>query len=141
VSVAIYCDAYEAAISLLDELDATLPIASATYVHEPDGPNPFPEQWRRCFVRGTAQLLLGEYQAACAHLQLACDLLERPESFNNLGVLQRRLGLESDALASFQQALGLNSEFLDAKRNLGAATSQRITRLPLRALASRSSYS
>jgi tetratricopeptide (TPR) repeat protein len=125
----------------LDELDATLPVASATYVHEPDGPNPFPEQWRRCFVRGSALLLCGEDKVAHEHLQRACNLLERPESLNNLGVLQRRLGLESDALASFQQALGLNSEFLDAKRNLSTATSLRITRLPLRALANRSSYS
>jgi len=141
VSVAIYCGAYEAAISLLDELDATLPIASASYVHEPDGPNPFPEQWRRCFVRGSALLLCGEDQAAHEHLQRACGLLERPEALNNLGVIKRKLGLESEALASFQQAHRLNIEFLDAKRNLGAATSQRITRLPLRALANRSSYS
>jgi glycosyltransferase involved in cell wall biosynthesis len=141
VSAAIYCGAYEAAVSLLDELDATLPITSATYVHEPDGPNPFPEQWRRCFLRGTAQLLLGQDHVARRHLQKACDLLERPESFNNLGVVERRLGLEEEALASFQLARGLNGEFVDAQRNLGTATSQRITRLPLRVLANRSSYS
>jgi tetratricopeptide (TPR) repeat protein len=141
VSVAVYCGAYETAISLLDEIDATLPIASPGYVHEPDGPNPFPERWRRCFVRGTTHLLCGDEETAREHLQQACDLLERPESLNNLGVLQRRLGLELEALASFQLALELNNEFLDAKRNVYSATSQRITRLPLRALASRSSYS
>lgn len=141
VSVAIYCGAYAKAIVLLDELDATLPVVSPTYVHEPDGPNPFPEQWRRCFVRGTALLLNGEDHAARGHLKQACNLIERPESLNNFGVGLRRADLEEEALASFEKALKLNNEFLDAKRNIASASSQRITRLPLRALANRSSYS
>ena len=141
VSVAMYCADYAKAISLLDELNSTLPTLSSSYVHEPNGPNPYPEQWRRCFVRGTAFLLCGEVQIALEYLRQASELLQRPESLNNLGVGLRRAGLEAEALASFQQALKLNGEFLDAKRNLATSTSQHITRQPLRALANRSSYS
>ena len=141
ITVAMYCGTYAKAGSLLDELDAILPTVSSTYVHEPDGPNPYPEQWRRSFVRGTALLLCGEVEAAIDDLRKACELLERPESLNNLGVGLRRAGLEAEALASFQRALKLNGEFLDAKRNLATSTRQRITRQPLRALANRSSYS
>ena len=141
INVAMYCGTFAKAVSLLDEVEAILPTVSSAYVHEPDGPNPYPEKWRRCFVRGTALLLCGEVQSALEHLRQACELIERPESLNNFGVGLRKSSLELEALASFQQALKLSSEFLDAKRNLGTATSQRITRQPLRSLPNRSSYS
>ena len=141
ISVAMYCGDYLRALSSLDELESSHPVPFADYVHEPDGPSPFPEEWRRYFVKGTALLLLGQGPAAAETLTLACKCIEKPEAFNNRGVALRLQGLELDALGSFRRALELNREFLDAKRNLGTAASQRITRLPLRALANRSSYS
>jgi tetratricopeptide (TPR) repeat protein len=141
VTVAMYCGTFEKAVSLLDELNAILPTDSSAYVHEPDGPSPFPEPWRRSFVRGTALLHAGEVQAALEQLRQACEFTERPESLNNLGVGLRRSGLEPEALVSFHQAVELYSEFMDAKRNLFSPSRQHITQQPLRSLPSRSSYS
>ena len=140
VNVSIYSGDFVRALELLNELEASTPVRTAAYVHEPDGPNPFPESWRRVFCRGTIHLALGEWLAAAKLLREACQLNTRPESLNNMGVALRMLGAEDDALTHFKSALELNSSYLDALRNISNSNDLCITKIPLRTLYSRSEY-
>lgn len=110
-------------------------------VLEPAGPCPLPEDWRHAFFLGTTLLLIGDPEQSVHHLQRAEGLLATAEGINNLGVAQRRLGNEEEALRCFKHATIRFFGYADAIANRDANTNMRVTTHPLRRLPSRSEYS
>nr|WP_295776595.1 tetratricopeptide repeat protein [Rhodoferax sp.] len=63
----------------------------------------------------------GDYAGALVHYKQAIAVQPDAQSFNNLGIVQKKLGLLEDALASYRSALALDPECVDAHCNLGLA--------------------
>ncbi len=94
--------------------------------------------WMRCFFAGVAEYQVGNIAGASALFEKALSIEESAELYNNLGVCLERAGNDGSAL--FQQALGLKSGYLDARRN-AEKNGQHLTAVPLRKLAYRGEYS
>ena len=116
-------------------------IASSDKVLEPEGPFPFPEDWRIAFHKGVISLLVGDSELAEKALCKAVSLKENSaESLNNLGVAYRIRGKEREAQNCFERAFAEFPEYSDARANLQLDSNNRITKLPIRIHSSRSVY-
>lgn len=63
----------------------------------------------------------GDFAGAIEHYKQAIAIQPDAQSFNNLGIVQRKLCHNEDALASYRSALELDPECVDAHCNLGLA--------------------
>lgn len=64
---------------------------------------------------------LGEYLTAATHFQRAIALSPEAPFYNNLGVVQRKLGRHDDAMSSFRQAIALDPNCAEAHSGIGLA--------------------
>jgi len=116
-------------------------IASSDKILEPEGPFPFPEDWRIAFHTGVLNLLGGDSEVAEKALCKAVSLKENSaETLNNLGVAYRIRGKEHEAQNCFDRALVEFPEYSDALANQESNSNNRITKLPIRIHSSRSVY-
>lgn len=139
VSIALFRMEYEQASIFLDQISSIEP-ANINLILEPDGPQPYPEQWRVSFHRGTIMLLKGHFQDAGRFLEEAYSLLPLPETCNNLALAYKHMGFVKKAIALLQQALSQHPDYLDAQSNLLNFSHHQITTHPLRYHASRLEY-
>lgn len=139
VSMAMFREEYKQALLFLSQLEKTLP-ATPEMVLEPDGPQPYPENWRLAFHQGTALLLLGDDLEATIKLERARSFRVSPETLNNLAVAYSRRALFDNCDQLLDQALALFPGYLDANLNRVCAHPRRITTHPLRIQANRSEY-
>ncbi len=108
---------------------------------EPGGPWPFSEGWRRAFQRGTILLMMGGRDAeAEAALRDAERIDGTAEGANNLGVALARTGRAREADGQFALAESRVDGYYDARVNAASRWPVRITRHPLRRIASRNDY-
>lgn len=63
----------------------------------------------------------GIFSTAQAHYQRAVEILPEAQTFNNLGIVQRKLGHLDEALLSYRRALALDPKCVEAHCNLGLA--------------------
>ncbi len=68
-----------------------------------------------------AAIDLGEFELAEAHYLESLAIEPQPAIYNDLGVVQERLGLPEDAAASYRKALELDPKSSAAHTNLGAS--------------------
>lgn len=109
---------------------------------EPEGPLPFPENWKWYFYCSISQLMLSEYHNAVAFIEKALAIKSSPELLNNLGYAYGKMGYQIEAKDFFQQAQELNPKYNDAILNAKAQYSQDLlfTKHPLRSHPSRMEY-
>ena len=116
-------------------------IAPSDQTLEPEGPFPFPENWRVAFHRGVLNLLGGDHELGEKALLDAIAFKEdSAESLNNLGVAYRKRGKEHEARNCFDRALVKFPEYSDARANHESPNNILITKLPLRKHSSRLLY-
>lgn len=115
-------------------------IGEGDTVLEPEGPMPRPEGWRVAFAQGVLAWELDQIKDAAQAFAVANGFAITAEGANNLGVVTRRLGRESDAQRAFTEALEAFPEYLDARLNLSKQSSLRLTRQPLRQQPGRCEY-
>ncbi|MBT5909596.1 MAG: glycosyltransferase [Opitutae bacterium] len=116
-------------------------IAPSDQILEPEGPFPFPENWRVAFHKGVLSLLAGDPKLGEKALLEAISLKEdSPETLNNLGVAYRIIGKNREAVTCFDRALVKFPQYSDARANQEVANNIRITKLPIRIHSSRSAY-
>lgn len=139
VSIALFREEYRKALTLIDRISA-IDSEVTCAVLEPEGPQPFSEEWRLAFHRGTSLLLLGNNEEAAVLLERARTLRTSPETLNNLAVAYGRLSRFTELSSLFKEALTLYPDYLDARHNLSARTPERITTHPLRLQANRCEY-
>lgn len=139
-SMAVFRRDYLVALKFVEEVERSN--SSFQRIHEPEGPNPMPEDWRIGFAKGTLNLLIdgGELDEAIMSLRETINIDERPDALNNLGVALRISGNERQAQDAFSRALAIFPNYLDAKLNIGNQESEAITIHPLRFFAVRSEY-
>ena len=72
------------------------------------------------FLRGDAYRKQGRTEFARAEFSKAIESSQKPNAlaYNNLGVALDQLGRQPEAIAPFEKAIGINPNFLDARRNL-----------------------
>jgi Tfp pilus assembly protein PilF len=68
-----------------------------------------------------AAIDVGEFELAEAHYLESLAVEPQPAIYNDLGVVQERLGLPEDAVASYRKALELDPKSSAAHTNLGAS--------------------
>lgn len=138
VSRATFTGDYTRAIALVENLAHW--DRADDVVLEPDGPEPWPEEWRLAFAGGTLLLLLDRFGEAIAALTHAEALRPTPEGANNLGVALRQAGRKSAGTALLASAIERRPGYTDARINFAAPDESRITTRPLRHHAARSDY-
>jgi len=75
----------------------------------------------RALLKGKKLLERGDYAAAVVELKTATALLPgNAQAWNYLGVAYQRAGQSDDAVTSYQRALTLDRDLLDAHYNLGS---------------------
>ncbi len=74
--------------------------------------------WR--FLRGDAYRKQGKTELARREFSKAVESSDKPNAlaYNNLGVALDQLGRQAEAVEPFEKAIGINPNFLDARRNL-----------------------
>jgi glycosyltransferase involved in cell wall biosynthesis len=137
VSIAVFREDYRRALELVDE-GALLRKGGETL--EPLGPEPWSEEWRLLFARGTLSLLMNRIDDAIAALTHAEEMRPTAEGANNLGVALEHMGQPGPARALFATALERRPDYADARANLAGAGTDRVTTHPLRAHATRTDY-
>jgi len=80
-----------------------------------------PKHWKSHNNLALASIDLGEFELAEAHYRESLAIEPQPAIYNDLGVVQERLGLPEDALASFRKALELDPKSSAAHTNLGTS--------------------
>ncbi len=129
VAFHVFQEQYSAALLALDRFESALPAGAPDLI------------WRAAFQRGTLLLLLNRDEEAAEWLERAQALQSTPETCNNLGVAQARMGGTGDAARLFAMALARFPAYLDALANRSGTDPLRITPLPLRREPARSEYS
>ena len=80
-----------------------------------------PKHWKSHNNLALASIDLGELELAEAHYRESLAVQPQPAIYNDLGVVQERLGLTEDAAASYRKALELDPKSSAAHTNLGAS--------------------
>ena len=72
------------------------------------------------FLRGDAYRKQGKTELARGEFNKAVESSQKPNAlaYNNLGVALDQLGRQAEAVEPFEKAIGINPNFLDARRNL-----------------------
>jgi glycosyltransferase involved in cell wall biosynthesis len=111
-------------------------------VLEPNGPLPFPENWKWYFYSSISHLMLSNYQVAVSNIEKALAVKKSSELLNNLGFAYGKMGNLSQAKDFFQEALELNPTYNDAIQNEKNQNTEefKYTRHPLRQHPSRMEY-
>lgn len=78
-----------------------------------------PKHWKSHNNLALASIDLGELELAEAHYRESLAIQPQPAIYNDLGVVQERLGLPEDAAASYRKALELDPKSSAAHTNLG----------------------
>lgn len=74
-----------------------------------------------------------DYRKAKLHYQEAIEVdISKAEALNNLGVVERKLGNETEARSLFEKALQINKDYMDAKYNLLNGNGMKMTERELR---------
>ena len=126
------CGQYETLLQL---------VPSRNNINEEIRPYDQPAAQLFSFLRATALLKLAQPEAA--HALLHAAQLQTPEALNNFGIALKQIARPKEAEAAFEQALACKPGYVDAIRNLNRLEDKEfaaITLLPLRPIASRSSY-
>jgi tetratricopeptide (TPR) repeat protein len=138
VSMAVFREDYRAALELVDE--GALLRNDEGETLEPLGPEPWPEEWRLLFARGTLSLLMNRMDDAIAALTHAEKVRPSAEGANNLGVAVKHAGQHDRARTLFATALERRPDYADARANLAGPRANHVTTHPLRAHATRTDY-
>lgn len=80
-----------------------------------------PKHWKSHNNLALASIDLGELELAEAHYRESLAIQPQPAIYNDLGVVQERLGLPDDAAASYRKALELDPKSSAAHTNLGSS--------------------
>jgi Flp pilus assembly protein TadD len=80
-----------------------------------------PKHWKSHNNLALASIDLGELELAEAHYRESLAIQPQPAIYNDLGVVQERLGLPDDAAVSYRKALELNPTSSAAHTNLGSS--------------------
>jgi Flp pilus assembly protein TadD len=80
-----------------------------------------PKHWKSHNNLALASLDLGELELAEAHYRESLAIQPQPAIYNDLGVVQERLGLPEDAVASYRKALEIDPKSSAAHTNLGTS--------------------
>jgi Flp pilus assembly protein TadD len=80
-----------------------------------------PKHWKSHNNLALASIELGELELAEAHYRESLAIQPQPAIYNDLGVVQERLGLPDDAVASYRKALELDPKSSAAHTNLGTS--------------------
>ena len=80
-----------------------------------------PKHWKSHNNLALAAIDLGEFELAEAHYRESLAIQPQPAIYNDLGVVQERLGLPDDAAASYRKALELDPKSSAAHTNLGSS--------------------
>lgn len=136
--MAIFREEYSTALNFLN--NELLPASNSQAILEPNGPEPYPENFRWHFYSGTLQALLNNPVEAKKNLEQALSIQERADAWNNLGVTYRLLNNENKAINSFNKALSFFPEYRDATINLATPKSLTLTTHLLRKFPSRTNY-
>jgi tetratricopeptide (TPR) repeat protein len=80
-----------------------------------------PKHWKSHNNLALASIDLGELELAEAHYRESLAIQAQPAIYNDLGVVQERLGLPDDAAASYRKALELDPKSSAAHTNLGSS--------------------
>ena len=80
-----------------------------------------PKHWKSHNNLALASIDLGELELAEAHYRESLAIQPQPAIYNDLGVVQERLGLPDDATASYRKALELDPKSSAAHTNLGSS--------------------
>jgi len=79
------------------------------------------KHWKSHNNLALASIDLGELELAEAHYRESLAIQPQPAIYNDLGVVQERLGLPDDAAASYRKALELDPKSSAAHTNLGSS--------------------
>ena len=80
-----------------------------------------PKHWKSHNNLALASIDLGELELAEAHYRESLAIEPQPAIYNDLGVVQERLGLPEDAVASYRKAIELDPKSSAAHTNLGTS--------------------
>ena len=80
-----------------------------------------PKHWKSHNNLALASIDLGELELAEAHYRESLAIQPQPAIYNDLGVVQERLGLPDDAATSYRKALELDPKSSAAHTNLGSS--------------------